>query len=743
MINILKQTSQFNWEENYKGNNLSWLKERTIFITVHGSHAYNTNIEGSDIDYRGIAIPPKEYFLGINDHFEQVQQNDPDLTIFDIRKFFKLSLDNNPNTLEILFVDPTMYQLTTPFFWKIYENRNLFLSKNAKHRLSGYAFSQLGRIQLHRGYLLNPPTHKPTRKEFDLPDEYPIPKDQLDAAQAAITKRMDEWNWKDLENVEPAIRQVLKDLFRERILEITKWSQDLYEEKLWKCITNSLGFDSNFIKFLDKERLYKNKKKEWDHYQEWKKNRNPKRAEMEKIHGFDCYSDDTEFLTKDGWKHFDNISEKDELATVYLNKNANGKDITNRHFLGIEYQKSIDKFDSIYNGPMYSITGIHTDTFITANHKMLIRKVERKSQKEYEWELIEAAHLPDTFDVVIYPTPNNKNFSNKKYFTGIPIPPHAYLRLIGWYLSDGTSLFKEDGCTVKAIRISQIEGGKLSANMTKWYKKYGYIAKAGMYKYKRKPNIYNSKFHVETSLNITNNIIINNIVNDCSRTKNKRIPRWVFELSKVLMETVLFDLIKGDGTKRTHKTKEESYIYYSSLKELADDVQELAMHCGWETTLWGPFDYFNKNDGLICPMYQVHLRKNILQNRRFVRNQNVSKKNVENQRIVCFTVPNGTLITRRNGKISIHGNCKHGMHLKRLADTCIDLLKTGEYIVKRPNAEELISIRNGAWSYEKLLEWFKDAMLEIEELYQTTQLQNTPNRKKLNQLLMEIVEESF
>jgi len=366
--------NKFNWEENYKNNNLNWLKERTIFLTIHGSHSYGTNIEGSDIDYRGIAIPPKEYFFGVNDRFEQAQQGDPDLTIFDIRKFFILSMDNNPNTLEILFVTPDMYQITTPAFEKIYENRNLFLSKNAKHRLSGYAFSQLKRIDLHRSFLLRPPSHKPIREEFGLPDRYPIPKDQLDAAKASIQKRMDEWNWRELENVEPAIRQVLKDLFQERILEITKWAEDLYEEKLWKCVTNSLGFDSNFIEFLDKERLYKNKKKEWDHYQEWKLNRNPKRALLEEKFGYDL---------------------------------------------------------------------------------------------------------------------------------------------------------------------------------------------------------------------------------------------------------------------------------------------------------------------------------------------------------------------------------KHGMHLKRLADTCIDLLKTGEYIVKRPNAEELISIRNGAWTYEQLLDWFKGAMLEIEELYKTTKLPEQPNRKKLNNLLIEIVEESF
>jgi predicted nucleotidyltransferase len=287
MTNILEQTSKFNWEENYKHNNLPWLKDRTIYITVHGSTSYGTNIEGSDIDYRGIAIPPKEYFFGVLNKFDNVVQKDPDLTIFNIRKFFYLCLENNPNALEILFVEPDMHQLTTPAFWKIYENRELFLSKNAKYRLSGYAFAQLKRIRLHRAYTLSPPDHEPTRAEFGLPDRMPIPKDQLEAAESAIKKRMDEWSWKDLEEVEPATRQMLKDLFQERILEITKWDENLYEDKLWKCAVNGLGFDSNFIEFLDKERLYKNKKREWKQYLEWQKNRNPIRAELERKMGFD------------------------------------------------------------------------------------------------------------------------------------------------------------------------------------------------------------------------------------------------------------------------------------------------------------------------------------------------------------------------------------------------------------------------------------------------------------------------
>ncbi len=63
-------TYDFKWFER-KGSTHPWLPEHTVFLTKHGSHAYGTNTPSSDLDLRGIAIPPKEYLLGFNKSFEQ------------------------------------------------------------------------------------------------------------------------------------------------------------------------------------------------------------------------------------------------------------------------------------------------------------------------------------------------------------------------------------------------------------------------------------------------------------------------------------------------------------------------------------------------------------------------------------------------------------------------------------------------------------------------------------------------
>jgi hypothetical protein len=93
--------------------------------------------------------------------------NDEELQ--ELRKFCKLAAGCNPNIIEYLYVTQGVLLEARPWV-QLRNNRHLFLSKRARFTFSGYAVAQLKRIQTHRGYLLNPPDHKPTRAEFGLPE---------------------------------------------------------------------------------------------------------------------------------------------------------------------------------------------------------------------------------------------------------------------------------------------------------------------------------------------------------------------------------------------------------------------------------------------------------------------------------------------------------------------------------------------------------------------------------------------
>ena len=65
---------------------------------------------------------------------------------------------------------------------------------------------------------------------------------------------------------------------------------------------------------------------------------------------------------------------------------------------------------------------------------------------------------------------------------------------------------------------------------------------------------------------------------------------------------------------------------------------------------------------------------------------------------------------------------KHGSHLVRLLNMAEEILTTGEINVKRPDAELLLSIRNGAWSYEELIEFAEKKEKSLDDLYQKSTL---------------------
>jgi len=282
----VKSTLLFDWKPVYSGN-LPWVPSRTIYLTRHGSHAYGTNLPTSDLDLRGVMIAPREYYLGFLSTIEQVTQSEPDLTIFELRKFMKLAAECNPNVLEILYTDESDHLVVSPRGTTLLGSRELFLSQRAKHTFSGYATQQLKRINTHYRWIKTPPVAPPTRAEFNLPEHTLIPADQLAAASSTIHKRMDEWNWHELEELGPANRQSIKDEFYRRLLEITKWSWKDIEEKTWTAAATSLGFSTNFIELLDLERRYTSKLREWQQFQDWKKNRNPDRAKLEEQFGYD------------------------------------------------------------------------------------------------------------------------------------------------------------------------------------------------------------------------------------------------------------------------------------------------------------------------------------------------------------------------------------------------------------------------------------------------------------------------
>jgi uncharacterized protein len=211
-----------------------------IFETVHGSTAYNLAREGSDVDLKGIVVGPRHWYFGMETAPEQVDLS-PDHVRYELRKFMRLAVDANPTVIELLFTAPEHHRCVTSSGELLLQHRDAFLSKRIADRFSGYALAQLKRIRSHRSHLLAPPSHAPSRTEFDLPERTVIPADQLTAAESLLTQG-------DLEGADAS---------------------------------------PNFLELLARERRYKSALKGWQSYQTWLRTRNPKRSELEAKFGYD------------------------------------------------------------------------------------------------------------------------------------------------------------------------------------------------------------------------------------------------------------------------------------------------------------------------------------------------------------------------------------------------------------------------------------------------------------------------
>lgn len=82
---------------------------------------------------------------------------------------------------------------------------------------------------------------------------------------------------------------------------------------------------------------------------------------------------------------------------------------------------------------------------------------------------------------------------------------------------------------------------------------------------------------------------------------------------------------------------------------------------------------------------------------------------------------------------------KHASHLVRLMRMGKEILSEGKVIVFRPDREELLAIRNGAWSYDQIEEYAHKMEQEIIELDKTSPLPRQPDRVLLDQLCTDTI----
>jgi predicted nucleotidyltransferase len=129
------------------------LKERTVLLGYMGSQSHGTWIPPQDggiddKDVMGICVPPMDYYTGLK-KFEQIDtwEDEYDIVIYEARKFVRLLLKANPNVLGLLWLPPELYIKKTKSGQHLINHRDIFSSKQIYNSFTGYAYSQLSKME--------------------------------------------------------------------------------------------------------------------------------------------------------------------------------------------------------------------------------------------------------------------------------------------------------------------------------------------------------------------------------------------------------------------------------------------------------------------------------------------------------------------------------------------------------------------------------------------------------------------
>jgi hypothetical protein len=303
-----------------------------------------------------------------------------------------------------------------------------------------------------------------------------------------------------------------------------------------------------------------------------------------------------------------------------------------------------------------------------------------------------------------------------------------FIKLLGLYLSEGSIAYSRKGCP-KYIYISQLENGK-ACNILDGIKDFD----VSVSKHFRKGRN-------ELTYILNDEYMVSEFSSLGEYSQDKKMPfDLVMSFSKRQVEVFVEALLAGDG----HKHKKGHSIYYTCSERLADDLFSVLIKNGFSSQMYGPYQYKEET-----PMYQIFIsgfRKGnpaIMMSKMKPRGEGYSgwmKYPVEMEKIVCFTVPNGILITRNKGKVAIQGNSKNMMHCMRLMWSGKSILEGNEPIVRftGEQLQHLKDIRAGVHDYDYLMEWVENEKADLEKLKDKTPLPHSVDREAVDKLYREL-----
>ena len=354
-----------------------------------------------------------------------------------------------------------------------------------------------------------------------------------------------------------------------------------------------------------------------------------------------CYDDQTEILTRTGWKYFKGLTVDDEVAALDPDSGV------------FDYQapQSVQQYQ--HSGRMYRLKSQQIDLMVTDNHRLLVqrrgsnrfellppgevfgKRVSHKKNGVWKGTLQKTIRIPGV------PRGHRWGPIDKP---DLELPVNTFLMILGMFLSEGNCFSPQSSYGIEFTQKKGPSSDRMVAALAAAGFRDTYNKKSGKFR------IYSHS--------------LLNYFRQFGHAHDKFIPDWVFGLPAENLK-VLFDwLMWGDG----HSEDGRPIVYTTISPRLADGVQRLCLHIGYAANI--TLKPISKNRAFIggreiisrYPCYDVRIVTTKLTptvNHSHVRTQTDQTEDwvQYSGTVYCCTLAKGhVLYVRRNGKAVWCGN---------------------------------------------------------------------------------------
>jgi hypothetical protein len=360
-----------------------------------------------------------------------------------------------------------------------------------------------------------------------------------------------------------------------------------------------------------------------------------------------CHSQDTEILTRNGWKKYNEISIGD-LAVCF--------DYINEEYIYGDIQDIIVKD---YEGDMFRFSSDGLDCCVTPDHRMVTRYwTKLRSGKNPAWRIKTAEEVSRSAKGSILSIP----IGGSPFGPGIDGLSLEMCRALGWIMTDGycsrwdrsKDFERKRGSTGKRIRsyIVVAQSKNTTKNNTIIWREMVRVFS----------ELCNSPTIREHNArgNTNEKIVIRISVDDAEKflewldeSDIHKIPRrLLMQCSEEQCRALFLGLMEGDGGWDKNIGRWVKFCP-GHATDLADGFQELALKLGYSATRVVQKGYVDKRGWVAKPQWLVRLSD---RPQHCIRRQD-NYREPYSGKVWCVTVPTGAFVARRNGKAFVTGNC--------------------------------------------------------------------------------------